>query len=227
MLDRKLLRQPQAGISLVELMVSMAVGLLVLAGAATFFANYVQNSRGLLLSTRLTQEIRAVTDLIARDLRRGGYWENATQGVWFSGTTGVQGNPYAALSVAVDDSQLSYNYAQDSNNILEVNETFGFRLNNGVLQMLRNGAWADLTDSGTTTVTAFTLTPATRQIQIPCINSCTGGGSACWPTMAIRQIDIVVSAQATADSSIQREIRESVRVRNDHMSLPLGTQVCP
>jgi hypothetical protein len=38
------------------------------------------------------------------------------------------------------------------------------------------------------------------------------------PVLEIRQFDIVLKGEAAADASVRREIRETVRVRNDKMS---------
>jgi prepilin peptidase dependent protein B len=38
------------------------------------------------------------------------------------------------------------------------------------------------------------------------------------PRMTVRQFDVVVSGQSATDASVQREVRETVRVRNDMFS---------
>ena len=58
-------------------MVGVAVGLFVAGGAAKLFVDNLSNNRRMLVETRINQDLRAATDLIARDLRRAGYWRNA------------------------------------------------------------------------------------------------------------------------------------------------------
>ena len=61
------------GISLVELMVGIAVGMIVVAGASVMLVNQVNEHRRLMLETQVQQDLRASADLILRELRRAGY----------------------------------------------------------------------------------------------------------------------------------------------------------
>ena len=71
-------RRGQRGLSLVELLVGLALGLLVVAGGAALLARqHLREHRALLLEARLMQDLRTAADLVARDLRRAGYWGDA------------------------------------------------------------------------------------------------------------------------------------------------------
>lgn len=61
------------GFTLVELMVAAAVALIVVASATTLMVSVMQSNAQNVASTRLTQELRALTEIIARDLRRARY----------------------------------------------------------------------------------------------------------------------------------------------------------
>ena len=63
----------QRGLSIVELMVGIAVGMFLVAGAVTMFVGNLTSSRQLLVEARVNQDLRATVDLISRDLRRAGY----------------------------------------------------------------------------------------------------------------------------------------------------------
>lgn len=63
----------QSGISLIELMIGSAVGLIVLAGVLNFYLTTVETSADNLQMARLNQELRAVMDIMTRDIRRAGY----------------------------------------------------------------------------------------------------------------------------------------------------------
>ena len=67
----------QRGLSIVELLIGLAIGLFIVGGAIKLFVDNLTNNRRLLLETRVNQDLRAAADLIARDLRRAGYWRNA------------------------------------------------------------------------------------------------------------------------------------------------------
>lgn len=66
-----------AGFSLVELLVSLATGLFLLAGVMGIFSATLSSQGHGLKATRLNQELRSAMDLISRDLRRSGYWHMA------------------------------------------------------------------------------------------------------------------------------------------------------
>ena len=118
----------QRGLSLVELLVGIAITLVVVAGALKMFVGHLEGNRRLLLEARLHQDLRAASDLIARDLRRAGYWQQASQGTSWP----AQPNPYRAMSPSGTASAAltSYSYSRDAaeNNSLDSNESFGLRL---------------------------------------------------------------------------------------------------
>jgi len=87
-------RRRQAGLSMVELMVGVAIGLFVVAGATMAVSNQLGDNRRLMLETQIQQDLRAAADVIARDLRRSGYWASAQGGVWHAGAVAVASNPY-------------------------------------------------------------------------------------------------------------------------------------
>lgn len=64
----------QSGLSLVELMVAITIGLLLLAGLATVFATSSQTHREQLKSAQLIENGRYAIDLIAQDLHHAGYY---------------------------------------------------------------------------------------------------------------------------------------------------------
>ncbi|MBI2397688.1 MAG: hypothetical protein HYV17_07810 [Xanthomonadales bacterium] len=59
-----------SGFSLVELMLAMTLGLIVIGSVLTLFVSISSANAINLRSTRLTQELRAVSEVIARDIRR-------------------------------------------------------------------------------------------------------------------------------------------------------------
>lgn len=72
-----MIRRDARGFSLVEMLVSIAVGLFLLAGVVMLFSATLSSQSNTLKTTRLNQELRNVIDLISRDVRRAGYWQLA------------------------------------------------------------------------------------------------------------------------------------------------------
>ncbi len=215
----------QRGLSMVELLIGAAIGLVVAAAAAKLLAGHLRESRSLLLEARLMQDLRTATDLVTRDLRRAGYWGAAASGVWLSGVSGVLANPYAALppgSAASD--AISFQFSRDAseNNSIDSNERFGFRLRNGALDMQLGAAgWQAVTDTTVLTVTAFSITPTVQGVNLAgyCARACTG--SAC-PQQQVRSLAVSLTARAVADSTVSRSTHSEVRLRNDTV-----TGTCP
>ncbi len=64
------------GFTLIELMISMAIGLVVIGSAIALMVSVMSANAENLRSTRLTQELRALTEIVARELRRSRYMED-------------------------------------------------------------------------------------------------------------------------------------------------------
>lgn len=67
----------QRGMTLVELLIGLVIGLLVLAVVGTAFINVIRSSDDTLSSIKLNQEVRGLLGFMASEIRRAGYWENA------------------------------------------------------------------------------------------------------------------------------------------------------
>jgi type IV pilus assembly protein PilW len=208
----------QRGLSLVELMIGAAVGLIVIAGALQLHARHLRDSRQLLIEARLQQELRGATDLIARQLRRSGYWQHALSGVARWPFEPVNGNPRDALltgSIASFGADVD-----DTAGASTDDETrWGLRLNNQRLQArIGSGTWQDLSDPGFVSIESFELRPSEREIDLlpRCpVDTCPAGSTTCPPVQLIRSVEILLRAHASADPHLVREARETVRLRND------------
>lgn len=208
------------GVSLVELLVGLAVGLLVLVGAMAMMVNVQTSSWRLNIEARLNQDLRAAADVMARDLRRSGYWGNAIAGTQASGATAATAqNPYTAVSSG--SANINYRFSRDvtENNTLDDGEQFGFRLLDGVLQMqTASGVWTDLTDDKSLTVTNFSITPSVTVLPLGhrCPKTCAAGAANC-PTTTVRSAQIALTAQAVRDANVVRRLNLSARMRNDQI----------
>lgn len=210
---------PQRGLSLVELLIGCAVALFIVSGAITLLVDHLRDSRRLLLEARVHQDMRAAADLIARDLRRAGYWQAAQGGAL---------NPYRTITPtgASATATVTYSFSRDAteNGVLDPAESTGFRLASDTLQTLNGGSWQALTDPGTVRVTRFAVTPQIKTVPLGqfCMPACALGSTGC-PALHVRSYLIELRGQSTTDPAIVREIREAVRVRNDE--LPVAA--CP
>jgi prepilin peptidase dependent protein B len=78
------MRRTQQGLTLVELMVGMAIGLMLTAIALLAMSQHLRENHRLLVEARLTQDLQAMMDLVSRDLRRAGPLMVQNDGVRFS-----------------------------------------------------------------------------------------------------------------------------------------------
>jgi type IV pilus assembly protein PilW len=173
-------RSRQAGVTIIELLVGMAVGALVVGGAITMYAATVRSSSETLRSSKLNQEIGALMSVIVNDVRRAGFWEGASGGDYHL-------NPFAqpgTTALAVFDTMAGSDqgalgqgsclvYAYDATylpgntpGVVDATDIFGFRLNGSVVQMRQtggtansctDGTWANVTDPNLVAVTGLSF----------------------------------------------------------------------
>jgi type IV pilus assembly protein PilW len=239
----------QRGLTIIELLIGVAVGLMVVAGAVKLMADTLGGNRRLLLETRVNQDLRTAADLIARDIRRAGYWVNATTGVFTTFDSSAVPNPHRHIyTVGVDDTKClspatCYDYGRNADDVVQDAERAGFQVSSGVLEF-RNGAggWQAITDPKVVTITTLAISPLTTSRVIELYNYCAcltkltcipnqfkdpstvtlavPYATSYWstrPRLFIRQFNIVLRGQSTTDATVIREIRESVRSRNDQL----------
>lgn len=222
-------RRAGIGLSIVEMLVGIAIGLFILAGATLVVTEQLGDNRRLLLETQVQQDLRSTADLIARDVRRAGYWGSAASSVWInSGATTV--NPYPSISSAPgaggrsDELLYTWSAADESNvenDTLNAAEQFGFALNvtSGVIEMKLGGAgWQALTDSNVLRVTQFNVTPNPQTVALPCAKPCPVGLANCPPQQLVRQLVVELVGEAVHDSRVRRSVRAEVKLRNDGVS---------
>lgn len=194
----------QHGVTLIELMVGIAIGMLALAFGTKLHVDHLLATRKALLEARISQDLRSVGALMAREWRRAGYTAQPSAAARDTPVT-VDG----ATSVAYDGGST------------------GFRLKDGVLQMRLttsggSSGWQPLTDPAVLRVTAFETVhrphavEAYRHCSCIAMHECDAAelaASPARPRILIHFVEARLRAQARADASIEREIRESAAVR--------------
>jgi prepilin peptidase dependent protein B len=174
------------GLSLVELMVGMAVGLLVVAVALFAITQHLQENRNVLAETRLLQDLRTVTDLLARDLRRAGPLVIDADGVRFTHAGSAEPLAYrlrdGALEMKIGDGAWQ---AMTDTGTLRVER---FR----VLPRQQEIALADF-----------------------CSRPCPAGDDSCPPRQQLRALDLELLAHAVHDPTLSRSTRSTVQLRHD------------
>lgn len=233
MLNSAAPRRGQKGLSLVELMVGIAVGLFVVAAASTLVATQLTDNRRLLLEVQVQQDLRAAADIIARDLRRAGSWGSVTaagNGVATGGAGGAPNTTPIGLTLGGSAGAASISYY--SSRTVGTVGPYGFRRNGSVIQsQLAAAGWQPLTDENTMEVTAFDITPVDEPpVRAACNKRCSDGTQDCWPTLVVRSLRVNITGQSTTDSAVRRSVSALVRLRNDRVNFNDAanpTLICP
>jgi len=209
----------QRGFSLVELMVGIALGLFVVAGAATLAANQMGETRRLLLETQVQQDLRAAADIITRELRRAGFDQSSESFLWSANSPSQmpRRNNYVDLGISPSFDFIGYTYQRAGPAPAPGVQRFEYRLVGDVIRQRIDAAPAqDLTDRSTLKITTFTVVPANVvSEQLACPNLCADLTQNCWPTTRVTEAVITISGQAVSDDKVQRTIVSRVRLRND------------
>jgi len=144
------------GFSLVELMISLVIGIVIMSGVLKVYATTINGNAHSLMLSRVSQEIYSVLDIMKNDIQRSGYWGNAT----------MDGdNPFGDIIINEAKNCISYTYDANNDSVVDQpDDTFGFRLNNGAVQMRTNAnacnnpnnttdIWQSITDPDAVTIT--------------------------------------------------------------------------
>lgn len=219
-------RRQQAGMSIVELMVGVALGLFVVAAAALMVSSQLSDNRRLLLETQLQQDLRASADIITRELRRASYDATSVSRVWHpTQATAPTQSAFGALtpSSGEDLTELQFKYRRRSGD----EGPYGFKVEDYALKSMIGGQWQTLTDRNVMKVTSFQVdltTPATYPL--PCPKLCADGTQDCWPELQTRVATVTITGQSAVDPNTTRTLTTSVRLRNDFTQFN-GAELCP
>ena len=157
----------QYGNSLVELMISMTLGLASITAMASLVGQGIALNSSLLAKSRLDEEMNAVLAVVSHDLKRAGYYAHTNKIVK---NPTIFSNPFddnLSTSAYVGEpvtSCINFAYDRNKNGVLDTspnNEKYGFRLRDRAVEIRLNGAacdesgWHDLTDPNVVQVTAL------------------------------------------------------------------------
>lgn len=216
----------QRGLSLVELMIGVALGLFITAGAATLFVSNLTNSRRMLIEARMDQDLRAAADLIARDLRRAGYWGDAVRTTLVTAAGTTVANPYSAITVV--GGSIDYAYSPSGSTCALGSapcsyESYKFDVDADALRMQLDSSVDPLqaTDPNVMRVepNVTSLPPTSISLGASCSTPCTNTSYANCPTVNVRRYTInLVGISAGTKDIVRRELTTTVRIRNDQIN---------
>ena len=218
----------QTGLSLIELMISIAIGLIILAASIAVYVLIFKGTVLALRSSQLNYDMDNLMLVVTHDIRRAGFWGGAVSGWDIDDTE----NPFTASGADIsintdwlgDGSNLhcvtySYDFDGDGNfdndsdgqaDGDDVRELVGFRLNdNGSISMrvagtapgsCTEGTWEELTVTENSEQVTITDFDVSSSV-LPADTTIDGAGPYPGQT-AFSQCDNIDDAVSTADSSL-------------------------
>lgn len=198
------------GNSLVELMISMALGLASITAMASLVGHGIALNSSLLAKSRLDEEINAVVVVISHDLKRTGYYGHIDEVVKNPTTLS---NPFDhSLSIAAyanepANSCINFAYDRNKNGVLDTapsNENYGYRLKDKAVEIRLDGAacdesgWHDLTDPKVVQVMALKFSFEQTTVQ----------------QITKTRVNIELQARLKKHHDISRSVSTSVLIEN-------------
>jgi len=161
-----------SGFSLMEMMVSIVIGMIIVAAASTMLVNILKAQKDISSSARLNQELGTAMAVMSNEIRRAGF-SVCDDNTYTCKDAG--GSPLVSYGLGEDikidkysddGDCILYRYNENINdNPDDLGEHRGFRLNGDTIQMAEpagnvtcsNGTWLNLTDPKVFKVTALSF----------------------------------------------------------------------
>ncbi len=193
----------QSGLTLIEMMIAMIIGLFITGAVIAVFISNVKSSTETVKMIRLNQELRVVMGFISDELKRAGYSADPDNEEFIN---------QLSVPAAPNNDCVIYSYDLDANGVRNAaEENFGFRLENRQIQWGRNvtcagaSGWESLTFLENSSITDFAITPPL----VPITNG----------SVTVQQYEVTITGETTLNpGTATRTISEIIRIRNDDLS---------
>jgi Tfp pilus assembly protein PilW len=203
----------ESGYSLVELMISIVLGMLVVGGAILIYTSSFASNSNTLRMARVNNDLRTAMTFITRDLKRTGHWSNAVgDAPSFTDTenqhkTITLGSAFTDTDGITKYRSIEFSYDLNSTTAKETNEDFGYRYDStekAIETKMGAGGWENLSDPAVVEITDFKITDSSFNLPM------SGGHS-----INTYEYTFEITGRLIKDISITRTLRETVRIRNE------------
>lgn len=217
------------GFTLIELMVSLVLGLVVIGGVMGVFISTYQANAQNIKAVRLNEEMRAVMSLMSRDIRRAGARDLAWQPSLL-GTANLFANDVNWVVSRYDStvpttSCVLFAYDSNGNDVVDNADRLGYRLRKeGALQSVEmrrtgtacnGGGWEKVTDENIMNVLdldfAVTTEPGASGVEIRTVIITLDAATHTRSTTPAN----LTTADCTNIDVVCRRLVEKIRLRND------------
>jgi Tfp pilus assembly protein PilV len=215
----------QAGFTLMEAMISLALSLVVTSAMVALMANSLGTTSRMIQMSQLTDQLRNTMSMLTRDIRRANYSANSAYCYANSacGDAGGAAVQFADIDVS-DGSCVIFGLDRNFDGDASTDDAGGFRrvVSGGVgriemwvgdsdpdCQANNNANWIAITDPEFVNITTFTTDDDDS------FSSSVTGEAGSTITQRSRQITIQIEGNLISDNTITRRIEDVIKSRND------------
>ena len=242
----------QRGVIMLDIIIGSVVGLIILSAAIKVYIDTIKANAETLISSKLNQEVNAILLLVSTDVRRAGFW--AADPKINTPQNDLKNNPFtegfndisvSAKTGEANNSCVIYSYDLNKDKVIGVDngglmnppfdtapynnlnvEQFGFRLNNGNLEMRQglalgdtdvgcdNGIWTRV-NNNSVSISNFELLLSAPCYKLdpldPTPSACVSG----LPGQVIRNLEINITVSLSNNVASHKSGHTYVNIRND------------
>lgn len=215
MVARSVSMHAQRGLTLIELMIGMVIGLIVSGIALNLYLSTLNISTQTANTVRLNQEIRLIMDMMVTDIRRAGYGETP-DGVSVAYSSIVSGGVPISIFDDGGEDCLVISYNADSDSDIEL---FAYKRDSASKSVLLSQSSAVSTSTASVNCSSFSAWENLSSTDISVFSTLSFSSNAAssgWSSTVPKVITVSMSASSAQDSKIFRQLTEVVRVRNEY-----------
>jgi prepilin-type N-terminal cleavage/methylation domain-containing protein len=204
----------QAGLTLIEMMIALLIGLIITAGVLTIFVSNIKSSTENTKMIRMNQQLRSTMSFITDELKRAGYSGDSTTSA-FNDELNFNDSPPC----------LRYAYDENADGIMQSNERLGFQLKDSAIEWGKNvsstdctnGSWQAITDTNIVQITNFSVQNKLNYSETdPNSSESVNMVSTAASTIKVPQFAVILTGEvAIPPDKASRTIKAFIRVRND------------
>ena len=213
MVARSVPKHAQRGLTLIELMIGMVIGLIVSGIALNLYLSTLNISTQTANTVRLNQEMRLIMDMMVSDIRRAGYGDTP-DGVSVAYSSIVSGGVPISIFKDGGEDCLVISYNADSDADIEL---FAYKLASGTVRLSELSATS--TSTASVNCSSFSVWENLSSTDISAFSALSftsNAASSGWASTLPKVITVSLSASSAQDSKIFRQLIETVRVRNEY-----------
>ena len=204
------------GFTLSELMLGLLISSILIIALLSFFTTNVSYYKNTININRLNLQLQTVLDLMTNEIRRAGYWANASTDI---GNSTTNANPFMQIATDIQTPLtncilLTYNSTGGVG--VADTEKIGFRLNGGAIQgrpptgpanftcAAANNTWENVTDKNLINISNLTFTITSTALPL--------NGT---KVINVRTVTISITGNLISNNAVSATLTQFVRVRND------------